>query len=201
MSGLFDILEDFGSASFRARSDGPVIDEGEMEASRLAAFEEGYRAGWDDADKARKTESGELSQALAQNLQDLSFTYHEAYGTVMSAVAPLLEDMVNAFLPQLAQATIGAHVVETLRSLSAEIGSLEVTLSVAPVNLDAVSPLIDGDFAFPVKLTPDETLGPDQADLRFGQVEKQIDLGDLVETVREAVRGFAHDNKRTLANG
>lgn len=201
MSGLFDILEDFGSASFRARSDGPVIDEGEMEASRLAAFEEGYRAGWDDADKARKTESGEISESLAQNLQDLSFTYHEAYGTVMSAVAPLLEDMVNAFLPQLAQATIGAHVVETLRSLSAEIGSLEVTLSVAPVNLDAVSPLIDGDFAFPVKLTPDETLGPDQADLRFGQVEKQIDLGDLVETVREAVRGFAHDNKRTLANG
>ena len=201
MNALCDFLEDFGEAQPRSNPNAPVMDEGEIEANRLAAFEEGYRAGWDDADKARTGEAGQASAALTQKLQDLSFTYQEAFGNVMAAMTPLLEDMVNRLLPDLAQATIGAHVLETLQTMAREIGQAEVVLAVAPANVDAVAPLIEGEFAFPLSVVSDDSLGPDQAGLRFGQTEKEIDLGDLVRTVQEAVQGFAHDNKRTLANG
>ena len=200
MNALCTFLEDFGSRTPRA-ADAPVIDEGELESRRLAAFEEGYRAGWDDADKARQQDQGAVSEGLAQQLQDLSFTYHEAYSHIMAAVTPLLQEMAVALLPEMARATLGAHVAETLQGFAREIGATEVEIAVHPDSVDAVAPHVQGTFSFPLRLVPDAGLGADQAEIRFDQTEKQIDLGDMIRAVQEAVEGFAHDNQRTLAHG
>ena len=68
---------------------------------QLDAFEEGYRAGWDDAIKAQSDDRTRISE-FAQNLQDLSFTYHEAYSHAINAMTPLLEDIVRSVLPKIA---------------------------------------------------------------------------------------------------
>ncbi|WP_121629564.1 ABC transporter ATP-binding protein [Tropicibacter alexandrii] len=203
MSALQKLLEDFSSPepSAPALSEGPVFNESELEGQKLEAFENGYRAGWDDAVKAQSEDKARISSAFAQHLQDLSFTYHEAYSQVMNGMTPLLNEMVSVLLPSMARATLGLHVVEQLHAMAKEIGTMDVQILVAPTNIDAIAPLIEGDFGFPIELIPDDTVAEEQADIKFGSSERQIDLGDLIASVTEAVAGFAHDNRRKLANG
>lgn len=209
MSALQDLLEDFGGASpARTRQTRPEaapaeppFSEADLEGKKLEAFEKGYRAGWDDAVKAQSDDRTRISSAFGQHLQDLSFTYHEAYTQVMNAVTPLLNEMVSALMPAIARDTLGHHVVEQLQAMSREIGQMAVVIAVAPTRVEAVEALLKGDFGFPIQLVPDDTLAEEQADIRFGDTERQIDLSDLIASVAEAVEGFAHDNRRKMTHG
>ncbi|SNS92509.1 ABC transporter ATP-binding protein [Antarctobacter heliothermus] len=206
MSGLAALLEDFGSVipgyiALQTAPAEPGITEAELEGQKLEAFEKGYRAGWDDAVKAQSDDRSRISSAFGQHLQDLSFSYHEAYSQVMNAVTPLLDEMIASLLPQIARETLGQHIVEQLQVMSREIGAMEVVIAVNPKRVDAIMPLLDRDVGFPIQITPDDTLAEEQADIRFGQTERQIDLSDLIASVAEAVEGFAHDNRRKMKHG
>lgn len=201
MTRLADVLEDFGAVRVQPQTLPPMHDDGELESAKLEAFEGGYKAGWDDAIKAQNDDHARISSDFAQNLQDLSFTYHEAYGQVMGGISPLLEDVVGKLLPSMLRETLGLHVSEQLRSMAREVGTLDVVIAVAPGHAEQVSPLLDPDISFPLSLVEDETLAEGQADIRFGDTEKQIDLGGLVEDVARAVQGFVHDNRRKTAHG
>jgi flagellar assembly protein FliH len=201
---LQELLEDFGSRTGQAGMTGPVepqVSEAELAGQKLESFEKGYRAGWDDAVKAHTEDRDRISSTFGQHLQDLSFTYNEAYGHMIAELTPLLEEMVTALLPQIAKATLGRHISETLGRMASEIGMAEVEIAVAPEKVAAVEPLLAEDFNFPVRVVADDTLGEEQADIRFGQHERQIDLGDLISSVAEAVQGFAHDKQRKLSHG
>ena len=207
MSALAELLEDFG---VKAKAAGPAaqpepseprITEAEIEGQKLEAFEKGYRAGWDDAVKAQSDDRTRISSAFGQHLQDLSFTYHEAYTQVMNAVTPLLDEMVRSLLPEMARQTLGHHIVQQLQAMSLEIGRMDVVIAVHPNRVEAVKPLLEQDFGFPICLTPDDSLAEEQADIRFGATERQIDLSDLATSLAEAVAGFAHDNQRKMKHG
>lgn len=203
MSLFANLLEDFGTpgAGPSAEPAAPRISETEIEGAKLEAFEKGYKAGWDDAVKAQSDDRTRISSAFGQHLQDLSFTYHEAYSQVMSAVAPILNEMAGTVLPQVARATLSQHIADQLDALTQEIGALGVVIAVAPSRVEAVQGLLQQDFGFPIELAADETLNEDQADIRFGETERQIDLGELIASVAEAVEGFTHDNQRKIAHG
>ncbi|WP_136443233.1 ABC transporter ATP-binding protein [Pacificoceanicola onchidii] len=202
MNPLTQIFEDFGEQRQSPASESaPAIDEADLEGQKLDAFENGFKAGWDDAIKAQANESAQLSSALSQHLQDLSFTYHEASNHMVDAVSPLLNEMINVLLPEMAKATIGVHLFEKIKEMTKEIGSVDVNIAVSPENVSVVNEVLSEELGFPVIVVADDTLSDEQADIRFGSTEKQIDLGDLVASVKEAVAGFTHDNRRKLANG
>nr|WP_240989264.1 ABC transporter ATP-binding protein [Salipiger mangrovisoli] len=173
----------------------------EVEAATLESFDTGYRAGWDDAIKAQSEESGRIASDFAQNLQDLSFTYNEAYRQMLDGVTPLFEEMLHALLPALLHQTLGLHLREQLAMMAQEIARRDVVIAVAPGTTMQVAPLLEQDFGFPLRLEEDATLAEGQADLRFGDTERQIDLSGLLQEVSRAVEGFAHDNRRNAAHG
>jgi hypothetical protein len=49
-----------------------------VEEAKVASFEQGYKAGWDDAVAAQSEDQTRIRADLARNLQSLSFTYQEA---------------------------------------------------------------------------------------------------------------------------
>jgi len=109
------MLEDFGET----RRGTPLsITELSLEEERLEAFERGYQAGWDDCAKSQAEESRQITADLAQNLQDLTFTYEEAYASVMQALHPLLEQMTAAVLPRLARDSLVPRLVETVHDIA-----------------------------------------------------------------------------------
>lgn len=200
MTGLAEFLEDFGAAPSLQAGAG-LHDEGALEAAKLEGFDGGYRAGWDDAIKAQSDDQQRITSDFAQNLQDLSFTYHEACSQVLNGISPLLEEVVAKLLPACLHETLGLHLVEQLRAMAAEIGRLDVVIAVAPGGAAAVQPLIEMEVGFPLSLVEDPTLAEGQADIRFGESETQVDLGGLVREVAEAVQAFVQDNRRKAAHG
>lgn len=201
MSTLSEVLIDFGAQAPVPVGDVATVDENALEAAKLDSFEGGYRAGWDDAIKNQTEDHARISSDFSQSLQDLSFTYHEAYSQVLNGIAPLLEEMVRSLLPAVLQQTLGQHVQEQLMAMAQEIGAREVVIAVAPGCAATIKPLLSEDFGFSVQLHEDGTLAEGQADIRFAETERQIDLSGLLQDVTQAVQGFVHDNRREVANG
>ncbi|WP_371060910.1 ABC transporter ATP-binding protein [Rhodosalinus sp. 5P4] len=195
------LLEDFALARPQptAAQSSPLSDE-QLEALRLEAFEEGYKAGWDDAVAARDKEETRLSAELAGALQDLSFTYNEAYAHMVKAIEPLLERMVGSLLPSLMREALGAHVLSELGTLTRELGQAEVEVHVPPGQVDTIGTLVEG-AGFPARVIGDPALGEGQAQLRFGTSERQVDLDDILSEIRRAISAFCHETERELRHG
>ena len=194
------LLEDFGQSLAETDFDGSRTTEA-IETRRLEAFEEGYKAGWDDAVAAQADEKSRISADFAKNLQDLSFTYHEAYSHVIKAINPLLQQIVESVLPELARRTLGPHVVEQLGEMAKGQAETNVEIVVAPANFEALEQLMQQEFGFPVRVVQEASLGDGQVHLRFGSSERQIDLDEVLAGIGQAVAGFFHETKKEAAHG
>jgi len=181
------LLENFDTAQ-----DGHevTLTDASLEDERLQAFETGYQAGWDDAVKAQAEDAHRITADLAQNLQDLSFTYEEAHAAVMQALRPLLTQMTTAVLPRLAQESLGPRLAEMLDELARDQGRLAVTIAASPSDAPRIAHLLEDEPGIGAALSEDDTLGPGQVSLRFGEDEHEIDLAEVLAGIDAAIRGF-----------
>lgn len=172
-----------------------------LEKRDLETFERGYRDGWDDAMAAVEKEGHRLHSDFSQNLQDLSFTYREAYGQILSAMEPLLTQIATTILPAAFQDSLAHHLTDRLTEHARELGETPVEIAVSPAELALVEPMVDSDLGFPIKVVADGTLAPGQADIRFGDDhEERLDLTEMASEIRDAITGFSMETRRT-ANG
>jgi len=65
MMSIAHLLDDFAASG---QSEQGLIQEVELEEERLASFEKGYQAGWDDAVKSQVADGRRITADLAQNL-------------------------------------------------------------------------------------------------------------------------------------
>jgi flagellar assembly protein FliH len=186
MALRLQVFEDAPAAGART----VVTDLGAMEEARLASYELGYTAGWDDAVAAQSQDQSRLRAELAHNLQSLAFTYHEARAHVLRAVEPLFDTMLSRILPELARASLVPRILETLRPLAAEAAGMPIRLTIAPAARAAVDAALAAAPALPVEIVEEETLGEGQAFLRLGSGETRLDLDRAVADITAAVRGF-----------
>ena len=191
------LLEDFG-----ATQDGHevTLTDASLEDERLKSFESGFQAGWDDAVKAQTEDARRITADLAQNLQDLSFTFEEAHAAIMQALRPLLAQMVAAVLPRLAQESLGPRLEEMLDALARDQGRLAVTIAASPTDTPRLTHLLDAKPDIDATLTEDDTLGPGQVSLRFGEVEHEIDLAEVLAGIDAAIHGFFDQTQQAKAS-
>lgn len=194
------LLEDFGSAPAPAATAAGLSEE-ELESIRLEGFDNGYKAGWEDALKSEDEEKRRITGDFARNLSDLSFTYHEAHSHVMQSMVPLLQDLVDKVLPQAVRDTIGLRVVDQLSEMARQNGEQVIEIVTAPGDLDTVRALLDRDFGFPVTAEADDTLAEGQVFLRMANEERQIDMASVMTGIRDAVAGVLDETERTLRHG
>lgn len=183
-------LEVFDAEPKPAKSHTVVLDRVALEDEKLASYETGYRAGWDDASAALSEDQSRIRSELARNLQTLSFTYHEARSHVLKAVEPLLLQIVGQLLPEIARETLGPFVLETLMPLAEGLGDAPVTLVINPAARPAVEALLDQATGLPLTIEEEPTLGEGQVYIRLGTVETQVDLDKATAEIASAVRGF-----------
>lgn len=190
MTPLADLLEDFGEA--RVETSGAMSTE-ELESLRLDSFEQGYKAGWDDAAQAQANDQRNLSSVFAQNLLDLSFTYNEAYAHMIKGLKPLLTDMTTKLLPEIMHASIGHRVAEELLRCVANLnGVTEVVILAPEENIAAVEALLEQDFSFPISVRTDPSLAPGQVHLCFENKEIELNFDDLITDFKLAIDAFTH---------
>lgn len=173
----------------------------EAEEQRLAAYEQGYRAGWDDAVAAQDDEIGRLRSDLGRNLAEMALSYRDARRHVLAAIEPLLEEMVARVLPAAARHSLGAIILDELRPAAGQLAAGPVAVRTAPANRDLVERLLaeamPAGADVPLTVTADDTLDEGQALLKTGSRETSIDLARTVAAIETAVRAFFHSQQET----
>lgn len=190
------ILEDFGGV---LRGTPVELTDVSLEEQRLEAFEKGYQAGWDDSVKAQAEDSRRISADFAQNLQDLDFTYQEAYSAVLASMKPLLHQMVNAVLPELSRETLGQKLADVLHEMAQGHGPGTVEIVTAPDNLPALEALLENTPEMTATVTEDATLAAGQVYIRHGTEEREIDTESVLRIVRQRVGDFLDENLKEQA--
>jgi len=177
------------------------MGHGEFEEARLAAFEKGYTAGWDDAIAAQEAEGAKLRSDVAQNLQDLSFTYHEAREHVLGALQPLLFDIAAKFLPALARETLAQMVAEQLSPVAESLTSTPISVVANPSSLPQIEALLAQQSSLPLVFVAEPTLGEGQVYLRFAETETRVDLDGVIALITEAIHTYFSANQQEPAHG
>lgn len=184
-------LEVFDIDSPQEQASGMVTMQlGAVEEAKLAAYEQGYRAGWDDAAAAQAEDQNRIRADLARNLQQLSFTWQEARAHMLRAVEPLLEEMVGRVLPETAREMLAPMVLEQVMPLAGEMTDQPVALVLNPAVRVAVETLIEQATGLPMVIQEEPTLPEGQVYIRLGATEAQVDLSRVTADIAAALRGF-----------
>lgn len=173
-----------------------VFSRDELEERRLADYEQGYAAGWEDAIAAQDQEISRLRSDLGRSLQEMSFTYHEAHSHVLRTLEPLLQDMVSKVLPAIAREVLAPMVIEHLRPVAKELASQPVVLVAHPSNREMLEQIVIADATFPIEFREEPSLGDGQAHLLLGEEETRVDLDGVVNAIASAVSGFFQIEKQ-----
>ncbi|MHC9235503.1 FliH/SctL family protein [Pseudooceanicola sp. 502str34] len=199
MTRLAELLENFGAPPAPPPGTGPNPEE--IDALKVAAYEEGYKAGWEDAAKAQADDRSQITAEFARNLQDLSFTYHEAHAHLLKSLRPLLEDMVRMVLPRLAEQTLLPRIVEELQSLARGEQPRGVEIVVHPDAAPGLEVALERDLGVPVALVEDPSLAEGQVYLRLGEDERQIDMIAVLDGISDAVAAFLQQTEAEVKHG
>lgn len=185
-------LEDFAEVSPAPETPGAADPDEEL---RLAAYEEGYGAGWEDATTAQSDARAEREAEAARHLQMLSFGYHEARQHVLMSLEPLLQEMTAQLLPAMARAALVPVVADTLMPLADRMADAPVTLRIAPEVRDLVDRLMPATKqGIPLRIVEDPALTGGQvmvtAPGTAGPAEMRIDLDAATTAIAQAVADF-----------
>lgn len=195
-------LEVFDTDPPSVPASGMVVTQiGAIEEAKLAAYEQGYKAGWDDAAAAQSEDQGRIRADLARNLQQLSFTWQEARAHILKAVEPLLEEMVNRLLPETARETLAPMVLEQVMPMAEDLTDQPVALVLNPAVRPAVEALIEQATGLPMAIEEEPTLPEGQVYIRLGGAEAQVDLSRVTADIAAAVRGFFSLSRESGTDG
>ena len=195
-------LEVFDADPAARQPSGMVVTQlGAIEEGKLAAYEQGYKAGWDDAAAAQSEDQNRIRADLARSLQQLSFTYQEARSHILKAIEPLLEEMVNRLLPETARETLAPLVLEQVMPMAEELTDQPVVLVLNPAVRAAVETLIEQATGLPMSIEEEPTLPEGQVYIRLGGTEAKVDLTRVTADIAAAVRGFFSLSEETDQNG
>ncbi|MGB4827906.1 MAG: flagellar biosynthesis protein [Paracoccaceae bacterium] len=195
-------LEVFDADPSARQPSGMVVTQlGAIEEAKLAAYEQGYKAGWDDAAAAQSEDQNRIRADLARSLQQLSFTYQEARSHILKAIEPLLEEMVNRLLPETARETLAPLVLEQVMPMAEELTDQPVVLVLNPAVRAAVETLIEQATGLPMSIEEEPTLPEGQVYIRLGGTEAKVDLTRVTADIAAAVRGFFSLSEETDQNG
>ena len=183
-------LEVFETEAKPTKTQTVVLDRVALEDEKLASYETGYRAGWDDANAAQSDDQTLMKADLARNLQTLGFTYHEARSHILKAIEPLMLLVVGRLLPEIARETLAPFVLETLMPLAESLGDAPVTLVLNPASRAPVEALLEQATGLPVVIEEEPTLAEGQVYIKLGTVEAEVNLDRATADIAAAVRGF-----------
>ncbi|MEX0340815.1 MAG: hypothetical protein AB3N11_17470, partial [Arenibacterium sp.] len=194
------LLEDFGVAS-TSNILGKFMDEDALEDFRLNSFEQGYAAGWEDSVAAQDKERIRLSASLSNNLEDLSFTYHEAVNQLMESIEPLFRQLLETALPDAFAQTQGHLIVEELLDMAREVTEEPVQIAVPPGAALAVQKILADMKGMRVEVIEDPRLDAGQADIRIGHSMREIDGNRIMARFAEAIDAFFHQIREEAEHG
>ena len=194
-------LEVFDTAPTAEGGVQPLVEVSALEEAKIAAYEQGYSAGWEDASAAQQGDQTRIRADLARNLQSLSFTFQDARSHVLQAIRPLILEMTGRLLPELAREALAPTVLDALMPMAEEIGDAPLTLVLNPAVRERVEGLVAQATGLPVVIEEEDSLGEGQVYIRLGPQETTVDLTRVTQDISAAVRAFFNLSVEDTSHG
>lgn len=194
-------LEVFEAPSQPGTGQTIVMDRAAIEDVRLQSYEAGYAAGWEDATTATQDDQARIGSELANNLQQMAFTFQEARAHVVKSVQPVLTQLCTQLLPPLAREVLAPVVLDTIMPLIDDLADSPVHIRLNPAARPAVERLLAQAAGLPLMITEEPTLGEGQVYVRLGEVEHRVDLDRAVTQLTRAVHDFFEYSEKDDAHG
>lgn len=183
-------LEVFDTVPAADGSPQPLVEATAVEEAKVASFEQGYSAGWDDAVAAQHGDQTRIRADLARNLQSLAFTFQDARSHVLQAIRPLILEMVDRLLPEVAREALAPTVLEALAPLADNLADAPLTLVLNPAARGQIEDLVAQATGLPMVIDEEPSLPEGQVYIRFGPTETKVDLSQVTADIAIAVRAF-----------
>ncbi len=170
----------------------------DLEDVRLTAYEQGYRAGWDDALTREEKEIAQRAAQVADRIAALSFGYREAQTQILASLEPLFVALLEVFLPAVARASVLPLVVAELSALARQMAEPTLELRVPVGWQKDYATAITGAGLPPISIVETPELNELQADLHLGTTEVRVDLAAAIARVEAALATFtplSHEEK------
>ena len=164
-----------------------LTDLEQIEERNLESFENGYKSGWDDAVAAQETTRANVTAEFGRNLQEISFSFHEARAALAKELRNVLEPVLTALLPKIAGEALAAHVLDQIDEISREAMERRVEIAVSPQRIMSMQTLFEDILKDPFEIVADDTLSADQVFIRIGTEEREIDFEPWLQAVRDAL--------------
>jgi flagellar biosynthesis/type III secretory pathway protein FliH len=194
-------LEVFDTAQAPDGGVQPLVEISALEEAKIASYEQGYSAGWEDASAAQQGDQSRIRTDLARNLQSLSFTFQDARSHVLQAIRPLILEMTNRLLPEVARDALAPTVLDALMPMADEMADAPLTLVLNPAVRQRVEALVAQATGLPVVIEEEESLSEGQVYIRLGPQEAKVDLGRVTGDITAAVRAFFNLSDEETAHG
>jgi flagellar biosynthesis/type III secretory pathway protein FliH len=179
----------------------PLVEVSAVEEAKITSYEQGYSAGWEDASAAQQGDQTRIRADLARSLQSLSFTFQDARGHVLQAIRPLILEMTNRLLPEVARQSLGPTVLDALMPLADQLADAPLTLVLNPTVRDRVEGLVAEATGLPMVIEEEPSLSEGQVYIRLGPKEQKVDLDRVTSDITAAVRGFFNLPEKDTSNG
>jgi flagellar biosynthesis/type III secretory pathway protein FliH len=186
MTPLIQKYEEFGNDPIS--SDQSV--DNRLEAEKIRSFEDGYKAGWEDAVEAQTKNQKKLTSGLTNNLQEISFGYHEARNSLLQELRPLFEAIGEKFLPEIGRSSLGPIIAEEIQKLGKEQCDHPIEIVTSSADFDFLKELLEDVISDPFTLSSDQGLAEGQVFLRLGAIEKEIDFEKLILEIRRCIENL-----------
>ncbi|WP_299661967.1 ABC transporter ATP-binding protein [uncultured Ruegeria sp.] len=177
-----------------------LLDDEALEEQRLAAFEQGYGAGWDDAIQAQEQAGGQLSSELSATLSDLSFTYQEALTRMTLSLEPLFQSLIQVVLPETVEHSFATRLKDQLCEMAQEQIGQPMQLTVPAGTSDQVAASLLPDFSPTPQVVEDPSLQPGQAQLQVGTARREVDCTALLSSIAASFDAYLFEAKEALSN-
>lgn len=194
-------LEVFETGPIDRVSKTVVIDNMQLEETKLVAYDSGYSAGWEDATAANSTDQSKVKTDLARNLQTLGFTYHEARSHILKALRPLFTEILGRLMPAVAVQTLAPLVLDALLPMAETLADTPVELRLNPAARTAVETLLEGSISLPLRISEEPSLSEGQVYLKLGSSETKVDLDRVIEEISAAISAFFEVPQKEILNG
>jgi flagellar biosynthesis/type III secretory pathway protein FliH len=183
-------LEVFDTVTAGDGAPQPLIEASALDEAKVASFEQGYSAGWEDAAAAQASDQSRIRADLARNLQSLAFTFQDARTHVLQAIRPLILEMTTRLLPEVAREALAPAVLEAVMPLADDLADAPLRLVLNPAVRDQVESLVAQVSGLPMQIEEEPSLGEGQVYIRLGPAETKVDLTQVTDDIAAAVRGF-----------
>ena len=164
----------------------PDVVERRVAAARDAGYAEGYVAGQAAATEAMLAEDNRLTSDLVEALQDARMTNEAARRHVAASLAPMLEAVVAAVTPALAEAGLGPEVARAVERALATAPKARPRVRCAPEMVDPLGDRIEArGVAAVIEAAPELLLR--EAQIFWEHGFDHIDLDACAAQVRACV--------------